>query len=877
MKQIRVLIIILSFILSFLSMTCQGMAPEKYIKLSDEALACARYAKAIELSTQFLNDYINTASCTSDMLIRHMNNLRDGHKAIGDTKGYEIFCTELFRKIDPSRKSTLIRCFILISLTCKGEYAATSMERHSFSHFGDNRSGIQFFDTYYKFLPQDILQEKPIIDGWLHIILADLLSFGGQFDEAKTEIELARRIIKGNTEQTNPIQIIPGLATEILQAQQGLWQEAIESALINKSEIERLSTDNKEYYALAGRLANYYYQIGDYKSAAKYAQESDIRASVFDRLPTLINYRALQGGEQENSPANIFANQDYNLNSLIYSNTLFASTDKEAATNKATKLLLTLQKDIAGNYSKFAFNRAGANLKNKVNMLINTSASLALKNPEDQTLQGISYNAGLIYKQLSHSSSNLYRNIASKTGNPVFIKRIKELELSKMMLDNIDPALSDSLISRISQLESNLERNLKSRSNVSLTSLPDWMDIRSALKPHEAAVEFFIAETDSGNVYTASILKADSPFPKITALCQTGQIDKLKYPLSDTRLFSLLWQPLEKDLKDISTIYFSPIGYLSLIPIEYVPIDNSFKLNDKFSMYRLSSTQELLYRFDRDVDNEILLYGGVKYDLDPDELKAKDSDVANTLTDLANVNLNIEEDDTNRLRAGIKYLPATLEEVNMISNIYEAQGLIVSKITGTDASESSVRRLNGKRVPTLHIATHGFALNTNSRSRLGRLLARKERLSITEEQNLSRSGLMLAGAANTINDKSDSTISNVEDGILTALEISRLDLSGIDMVVLSTCESGIGKIESEGVAGLQRGFKIAGVRSLVVSLWKVDDEATSLLMTSFYQNRLAGYPPAIALRNAQEFIKSHEGGKYDSPDYWGAFIILDAI
>ncbi len=115
---------------------------------------------------------------------------------------------------------------------------------------------------------------------------------------------------------------------------------------------------------------------------------------------------------------------------------------------------------------------------------------------------------------------------------------------------------------------------------------------------------------------------------------------------------------------------------------------------------------------------------------------------------------------------------------------------------------------------------------------------------------------------------------DTEDGVLTAEELSMMNLGNVDLVVLSACESGLGESSGEGVFGLQRGFKMAGARSLLMSLWKVDDDATQLLMTSFYKNLLSGASKSVALKQAQERVRQTKG--FEDPEYWAGFILLDA-
>ena len=144
-----------------------------------------------------------------------------------------------------------------------------------------------------------------------------------------------------------------------------------------------------------------------------------------------------------------------------------------------------------------------------------------------------------------------------------------------------------------------------------------------------------------------------------------------------------------------------------------------------------------------------------------------------------------------------------------------------------------------------------------------------------EQKSLSRSFLVMAGGNSLI--RRDSIATETEDGILTALEISHLDFTNLDLVVLSACETAMGMNSFDGVLGLQRGFKKAGANTILMSLDKVDDEATRILMVEFYRNLMNGKTKHQSLQDAQKYLRKVDNGKYDDPKYWASFIMLDGL
>ena len=185
------------------------------------------------------------------------------------------------------------------------------------------------------------------------------------------------------------------------------------------------------------------------------------------------------------------------------------------------------------------------------------------------------------------------------------------------------------------------------------------------------------------------------------------------------------------------------------------------------------------------------------------------------------------------------------------------------------ANEESFKNLSGNSPDIIHLATHGFVID-NIEKATGNKFVASTNIYSYKESFMMWAGLLLAGANNLWTGQF--AINNVEDGILTAEEISQLDLSNTKLVVMSACETGKGFVDPiDGIIGLQRAFKKAGAKTIVMSLWKVNDEATSLMMSSFYKYLIGGKERHEALELARRDVEK----EYPDPFYWAGFIMLD--
>ena len=217
-------------------------------------------------------------------------------------------------------------------------------------------------------------------------------------------------------------------------------------------------------------------------------------------------------------------------------------------------------------------------------------------------------------------------------------------------------------------------------------------------------------------------------------------------------------------------------------------------------------------------------------------------------------------------REGWSYLPGTEEEVLYIDGAAKDKGLCSDLNVGPFATEFKFKSLTGCDIDILHIATHGFYYNRMTAKSLTFFDLRN-----IEDNPLNRCGLILSGGQKAW--LGEPVPPSQEDGILLGSEIARMDLSSVDIVVLSACNTGLGDVTYEGVLGLQKAFRQAGVNSIVMTLNKVDDAATLFLMKNFYQFLFSGVGKRDAFNQAISIMRNDS--RYSDPKYWASFIMLD--
>jgi CHAT domain-containing protein len=422
-----------------------------------------------------------------------------------------------------------------------------------------------------------------------------------------------------------------------------------------------------------------------------------------------------------------------------------------------------------------------------------------------------------------------------------------------------------------------------------------WQEVQTAFKPGEAAIEFVSyrfyqkRKTDS-TLYAALLLLPGKDSPKFIPLFEEKQLiallktegspqpafynDLYAAAKKGSQLYDLIWKPIAVALPQGATVYCSPSGLLHRINLGAIPTPEGKTLAEEHHLSTLGSTRQLVVPpvSTTQQSTTAQLYGGIQYDATPTvaaNTPAKPEDMA------ARRGPSIAQNDSTLRGENWNYLRWTEVEISAAANILKSKGIIPTLKKSAEATEESFKALGQGSVSPriLHVATHGFFFPDPKESKPNEGQAIGEKTFKVSDNPMIRSGLLLAGGNHAW--KTGKPLRpELEDGILTAYEISQMNLANTELVVLSACETGLGDlVGNEGVYGLQRAFKIAGAKYLIMSLWQVPDFQTQVFMTAFYKHWLEG---KIAVPEAFRATQAELRAKYSGEAFkWAGFVLVE--
>lgn len=455
------------------------------------------------------------------------------------------------------------------------------------------------------------------------------------------------------------------------------------------------------------------------------------------------------------------------------------------------------------------------------------------------------------------------------------------LLVKKGLTKAIQSRASQAVIDSLEELERELQRKLSQGSTVYddylRSSSITFEDIRRGLQTNEAVIDFVSFPYYNGKKFTDStlhgafIVKSQAaaplyvPLPAEEDIAKYIQMQQVMFTRgqqsanssrrnvkdsSFARLYELIWSPIETYLQGVQKVYLIPDGLFHKVSFAALRDSRGGYLSDMYQLHTNLTARDAVEKSGEKKPASVLLFGGSVF-----EIERKNATHAGERS--------IPEDLAGKMKW--KDLAGTRIEVEKIAELAKKNGLSASVRTGLSASEEEFKKAASSSAPSIiHVATHGYYF---PRSKLNITDASYKR----SDEPLLRSGIVFSGAnyawmGNMVHD-------DEEDGILTAMELSNLDLSKTELAILSACETGVGEIvQGEGVYGLQRALKQAGVKKMLVSLWPVPDKETAEMMEYFYAHLFEGKSISVSFREAQARMRELYP---DDPGLWAAFTLIE--
>ncbi len=548
-------------------------------------------------------------------------------------------------------------------------------------------------------------------------------------------------------------------------------------------------------------------------------------------------------------------------------------------------------------------------LRVKINPDFEINHSFFIKrSTHKEKFTGIVYNNALNLKGQLLKSTIALRKAVLQSGDTALIRKYMQANTygkiltEQYLLPNENRRPDIQLIEdKLNKLEKELARiAAKNPENKKLfTQKNDWRNIQKSLKQNEVAIEFIKFKyaglkywTDS-ILYYALILRKDFDTPKAIFLFEEKKLQKLldrqdneddfryikrlyttQSPESDS-LYSLIFKPIESYLKNINSIHLSPTGLLNKIAFDALVSSKDSILSNKYNIFYSSTTAAIINNtglYPKDI-KDVVLFGGIDYDLTPEEMMLNAKKIKQIqYNDNKQNNFNNSIDTLIR-SVSWSYLEGSKLETEKIDQLVSHKNIGVQLYSGQQGSEEQFKALELDAPSVIHVSTHGFYFGDDKKSREYKAMIDDKVKFAHSDNPLMRSGFILAGGNAAFQGKK--IPKGVEDGVLTAAEISQLNLFNTKLAVLSACQTGLGEVKgNEGVYGLQRAFKMAGVEYLLISLWEVPDFQTRELMSSFYENWFSGMNVQAAFKKAQNQLKTKYAKINGSAFAWAAFVLI---
>ncbi len=717
-------------------------------------------------------------------------------------------------------------------------------------------------------------------------LLSDINYTLGDYENAETNIIKA---IKSQEKQFGRmhIEVAKSLSQHsLIMFHKGGNKDEIEKLMLESRDImaAKLGKDNPQYAEILKNVAVLYISEGRYDIAfhsltvaeaiwkAKTGRKNNINTAAIYTLTGDVYYQLKNYDKAEE-----FYDKAKNLYARFFSKShpeyvkIVSKLAKVAYMEKDYKTSRDLIETALDNYEGFIktyfpalSEREKAKYWNTIRGDFEFYNTLAFSNLDDlRRITGRVYNYQLLTKALLLSSSIKIRerilNSNDETLKAQYNNWVDKKELLTLALSMNETQLTENGIdpARLQQEVESLEKELSQKSELFSQNVEtkriQFTDVKSALKPNEVALEFvryrhFSHTFTDSVIYAVLYIKPEFKEPKALIL-EDGQRMETRFfayyrnaimsKVHDRISYGVFWKPIIDEIGQVSTIYLSADGVYNQINLEAIPTPDGRYVIDNSNIVLVSNTKDIFLR----------------------QTKGRQQSQENTALMFGNPTFYVSASTNDRT---IAPLPGTEKEITQVEAILQDKGWQTAEYMEKLAAEERIKEVNSPKI--LHFATHGL-YNPIEEVTLQEQIEGNE--AVLTQNPLMRTGLLLKGAGDLL-EKTDYNY-NMESGILTAYEAMSLNLDKTDLVVLSACETGLGKLEAgEGVMGLQRAFLVAGAKALIMSMFKVDDVATQKLMQKFYLK----WTTTNNLRQSFIDAKKELRLEYPEPIYWGAFMMI---
>jgi len=678
-------------------------------------------------------------------------------------------------------------------------------------------------------------------------------------EEILAMLENAKKIVSSKLNDKHP------LYAEILQLQADnkieLKDFGAAELLLNTSQdiwIEKYGKKNINTADNVAARAKLYYKKGDFDKAIElYDEASGLYKNIFsDQHP---KYVSTQG----RLARSYYAKEDYKKSVKLFDETIEKYLDyiknyfPALSDNEKSKYWASIRGDFE------VFNSLAINYYQEDPSILTKMYDYKI------ATKAILLSSSVKVKQriLGSGDEELIDKYKLWINNKEILTRAISMTKEELASSAIDPA---KLNKEITSLEKELSEKSESFGSDKETNDISWTDIQDFLKDNETVIElirfkYFKTQLTDSILYAALIInKETKKTPKLVLLSNGNDLEKkffnyyrntVKYKTQDKYSYPQFWAAIDKEIPQKDNVILSPDGVYNQINIETFQDENGNYLIDNNVFYIVSNSKDVYQN--RAIDNNKKL---------DKEIKKEGNDVEifkPVVVLFGNPSFSNSSDETSNSVSSVEPLPGAEKEVQGIEAILNKGNWKTTIYTGEEATEGKVKKMDSPKV--FHVATHGFFMADEDSDEEGLLASNNP---------LLKSGLLFTGASELLADSKESIYNlNKKDGVLTAYEAMNLQLDNTELVVLSACETGLGEIkDGEGVFGLQRAFIVAGAQNVIMSLFKVNDQATQELMDTFYTKWVETGDKRAAFIYAKNQIRKSE--QFNAPIYWGSFLMI---